>query len=203
MRISIQRDDADRLGSDVRQWKDPLDLGCTAVDNVLAVARDMLAGSRPVPQDATLLPVDEIGVAILVHLGVHPAAAAALASAANGIGLETDDGEVVGEILMDTPPFVRLSVDGLHWNGSRLRIPALPETMLAALPTDDVDDLEEVPLERVLSHPALDGLRASIMWVESESDAPDTNSLILSTHARAQTRHEMDRAWNLRHTRTR
>jgi hypothetical protein len=193
VRFRIQEDDAERIASNTRRDQDPLDIRRTTVDGVRGVADDMLAGHRTIPPGVPLLPIDEVGVAILVHLGINPVAAAALASEANGIGIEDEAGNLVGEVLMDILPPFHVSFDGLRWDGEALYIPALPETVRTRLPCDD--EFDEVPLVQVVSHPALDPLRADIMWVEDDPRDDARQKLVLTCPNRAQTRQEMETAW--------
>lgn len=199
MRFHIEDEDADRIGGNIRQapGHDPLAIGCTTIPNVRAVTDDMLSGLRPITPGVALLPIDEVGVAILVHLGIHPVAAAALGSEANGIGIENEDGDVVGEVLMDTVPPFHISFDGLKWNGEMLSIPAVPETVRMRLPTDD--EFDELPLVELLSHPALDPLKLDIMWVEDDPKDETRLNLVLSIVNRAQARGDMEAAWERRY----
>jgi hypothetical protein len=193
MTIRIQVDDAERLGESVGRNIDPLGLGCTSVRNVRAVADDMLTGLRPVPEEAGLSKIDEIGVAILAHMGLHPAAVAALAHAAHGIGLEDEHGTVLGEALTEGRTSFKIAFDGISWNGEALRIPVLPETVLAIIPT--FDDFDDMPLARVISHPALDPLGIEIWDHEPDKTDPARMFLHLSSMSRPQTRREMEIAW--------
>lgn len=206
----IQGDDVDRLVSDLRMDRDPLGIEEDTHQEIIlmlrgrapltahmglrdaAVARtsEMLHGLRAVP-DVELASLDDAFCSILSHMGIHPAAVAAFARHLHGVGVETDGGTLVCEVLEPPSKQPTIAFDGLSWDGGDLLVPRLPETLVTLLP--DVGD-EGLLLSRVVSHPALDHLPLVIDWCEEKGDG---HALSISGHDWAD-RARMDALWATR-----
>lgn len=203
----IQGDDVDRLVSELRMDRDPLGIEEDTHQEILLMLRGraplaahvglretavmrtsaMLEGRRAVP-DVELASLDDAFCSILSHMGIHPAAVAAFARHLHGVGVETDDGDLVCEVLEEPTKQPTIAFDGLTWDGGDLVVPRLPETLVALLP--DVGD-EGLPLSRVVSHPALDHLPLVIDWCEEKGEG---HALTISGHDWAD-RARMDALW--------
>lgn len=121
--------------------------------------RDMLAGRIPVPPDAAYVPLDEGTARILSHLGLHPLAVAAIARVRDffrstslgraGIcGYDERDGDWVCGVPMSP---------NVEWQRISILVRHLPETIHLSL-----EERLPAPLERILSHPALDRMDLGI-----------------------------------------
>jgi hypothetical protein len=121
--------------------------------------RDLLAGRTPVPRDAPFVPIDEGTARLLAHHGLHPLAVAAIARVrdfarkiplgrASIHGYDERDGDWVCGV-----PMAR----GVEWQRVSILVRHLPETLHLAL-----EERLPAPLERIVSHPALDGMGLEI-----------------------------------------
>ena len=167
----IQHDDAVRLLRGLRRGDDPLGMAPHVViredddpaEEVMYVARRMLAGELPVPEGAELTALDPVTAHLLAWQGADPLAAAALCRAAAGVGIvDAHDDKIA--VVMHNAPLCLVHADPLRWESipGHLHAPALPETVVAAAAGRRLAD--------VLSHPALDRLPIIVnsAWMDED-----------------------------------
>lgn len=163
MSPTIQHDDAVRILRRIESGDDPLGMAPPDHDVLPMVeeevrhhARRLLSGELEVPEDVPVTALDPITAHLLLHLGARPLAVAALCAAARGLGIVDDAGDNIAT-LMSTAPMTLVHADPLRWDSSsgHLRVPALPETVVASLAGRRLAD--------VVSHAALDALDIEIV----------------------------------------
>lgn len=169
---TIQHDDAVRILRSI-DTGDPLGMADHVVvredddpaEEVIHVARLMLAGRIAVPDAAEISYVDPITAHLIAWQGADPLAAAAICHVARGIGIVDVNGDKIAT-LMHSAPLTMVHADPLRWHSipGHLRVPTLPETVVAALAGRRLAD--------VLSHPALDRLPIIINSAQPDDDGP-------------------------------
>lgn len=121
--------------------------------------RDLLVGRVPVPRDAPFVPIDEGTARMLAHHGMHPLAVAAIARVRDFTrttplgrafihGYDERDGDWVCSMPMSRD---------VKWQRISILVRHLPETLHLAL-----EEPLPSPLDRIVSHPALDGMNLDI-----------------------------------------
>lgn len=168
--ITIEDDDVQRIVMRLHQDEDPLGFLEThdeiTYGGVKAYTTRMLAGEVAVPENAPRIELDQVTTALLRHLGVDVDVVCAIEPVCNGVGLRNADDDRIAEITVTWTPancstdiHIVVYADPLTWTcPDLLRIPPLPHTILGLA--------EGLPLRRILTHPALDGLDLVVKRVE-------------------------------------
>lgn len=201
-RFQIEEDDAERLIEEYdRRDSDKLDLRRRCRDtnaDIVRFSQMLLTGRAAVAADVPVAALDLVGAHLIAHMGVHPGAAAAMAAAARGIGIRVDDEKEPRICLLHpedrgTLESVDVRLDKVRWHYGRFLVEGLPATLVTAL-----GDVEDLPLARILLHPALDPLGLAILSMESLPGERNTD-IRVDSDLRPLTRAELDEIWDGRH----